>query len=318
MKLIKNQLVASLLFLSTTLFYSPIVVGFFGDDDDDVIWQVAPNNYLKYSEQDVSSFGGNEHPVELDEKEISDALKSLTYQDKSFIQGEVLTQVFSISQIKILSKEVLKGLKNAKPEQDIIFVLPGSSKKLLVLSRKTFIAGRVFYKEGKLNIILGEYNLERNEAFERVLDPGDTEVIAYNFNFGNRARSSNRFKANIIGVTGVEQKNVKGSLRKDWFVIDVKLAADSYLADKNKKETPITNAEKELQRQSAQIAKQRREMRVEMARMRKQMEQKSSSSGGASAKSIEERITTLDQLLKKELITQEEYNSKRKEILGDI
>ncbi len=317
MKLIKNQSAAFFLSLSITFLYSPIAVGFFGDDDD-VIWQAAPNNYLKYSEQGVSSFGKNEHPVELDEKDFTNALKSLVFLDKSFIQGEVLTQVFSISQIRTLSQEVLKGLKNAKPEQDIIFVLPGSSKKMFILTKKSFIAGRIFYKEGKLNVILGEYNLERNEAFEKVLDPGDTEVIAYNFNFGNRAKSSNRFKANIIGVPGVEQKNVKGNLRKDWFVIDIKLAAKSYLAEKNKKETPTTNAEKELQRQSAQIAKQRREMRAEMARMRKQMEEKSSSSGGASAKTIEERITTLDQLLKKELITQEEYNSKRKEILGDI
>lgn len=317
MKLIKNQPVIFFLYLSAIFFYTPVAVGFFGDDDD-VIWQVAPNNYLKYSEQRVSSFGKNEHPVELDEKELTNALNSLVFQDKNLLQGEVLNSVFSTAQIKILSNEVSEGLKNAKPEQDIIFVLPGLSKKMFVLTRKSFIAGRVFYKQGKLNIILGEYNMERNEAFEQVIDPGDTEIIPYNFNFGNRAKSSNRFKANIVGVPGIQQKDVGGKIRKDWFVIDIKLASDTYIADKNKKEAPIaTNAEKELQRQSAQIAKQRREMRAEMARMRKQMEQ-NNSSGGASAKSIEERIATLDQLLEKDLITQQEYNNKRKQILNDI
>lgn len=302
-------------------FYSSTVfaVSFFEDDDEDIIWKAGFNHYIKYAGQDSNSYGINDHPIDLDEKDISNALSSLIFTKKGFFSSEEDLPVFSYSQIKLLSEQLSKSLKSAKPEQDIIFVLGGKGKKLIFLTKKSFVSGRAFFKDGKLNIILGEYNLERNEAFEKLLDSSGKGEVNYSFNFGQRSRQSNKFKGAIIGVNGVQQKNVKNELRKDWLVIDVKLASDAYIADKIKKETPITNAEKELQRQSAQIAKQRREMRAEMARMRKQMEQgSSSSSGGASAKSIEERIATLDQLLKKELITQEEYNSKRKEILDDI
>ena len=68
--------------------------------------------------------------------------------------------------------------------------------------------------------------------------------------------------------------------------------------------------------EAAKLAKQRREMRAEMARMRKEVQNISKES--SSTKSIEERMITLDELLAKKLITQEEYDKKRQEILGDI
>ncbi len=64
------------------------------------------------------------------------------------------------------------------------------------------------------------------------------------------------------------------------------------------------------------MARERRQMRIEMARMRKEM--KELSSDPVSDKSPEERFTTLEQLREKELITQEEYESRRREILNDI
>jgi hypothetical protein len=57
-------------------------------------------------------------------------------------------------------------------------------------------------------------------------------------------------------------------------------------------------------------------MRSEMARLRKDMEERTNDS--SSVKSIEERISTLDKLLEKKLISKEEYAVKRKEILNDI
>lgn len=317
MKVIKNQIFIVLFSILLSFPHSVLAANIFGNDEN-IIWQGSRNHYFKYVEQDSLKFGKNDHPVQLDEAEITNALKALTFGDKKFLQGEVISSVFTISQIKLIAEQVSNALKSAKPEQDIIFVIGGKSKKLLLLTEKTFITGRIFYKENRLNIILGEYDLVRNESLEKLLDPSDQGEVNYTFNFGKRTKKSNRFKGNIIGVAGVEQKEVKGKLRTDWLVIDLKLAADSYIAEKTKQaKPPITDAEKELQRQSAQIAKQRREMRAEMARMRKQMEQ-GNSSGGSSAKSIEERIATLDQLLEKDLITQEEYNTKRKDILNDI
>jgi hypothetical protein len=43
-----------------------------------------------------------------------------------------------------------------------------------------------------------------------------------------------------------------------------------------------------------------------------------SRNGDNSAQTVEERIATLDELLDKKLITQEEYERKRQEILNEI
>lgn len=316
MKIMNNHLLS--LFISSLVLFSNTVfaISFFGDDDEDIIWQVAPNHFFKYTEQDSGKFGKNNHPVDLDEKEIGDALKPLKYLDKSFLSGETINMVFSASQIKLLSQQLAKGLKNANPEQDIIFVLPGSARQLLILTKKSFLAGRAFYKEGKLNIILGDYNLIRNEAFEKVIDPSGSGKINYSFNYGKRSRSSRALAdVTIVNAAGIENKKLK-KMRQDWFVIDVKLAAKSYLAKKHAKENPAAKQDKALKIEAAKLAKQRRAMRAEMARMRKEVQNISKRS--SSAKSIEERMITLDELLAKKLITQEEHDKKRQEILSDI
>ena len=56
-------------------------------------------------------------------------------------------------------------------------------------------------------------------------------------------------------------------------------------------------------------------MRLEMARLRKEMKQ---SQKGAENSSLEERLKKLQSLKEKKMITNEEYEAKRKEILSEI
>lgn len=319
MKIIyKNQFV-TLLFISVLFFSSSsVAIEWFGGDDEEILWKTGLNQYIKYAEQDSSKFGKNEHPVELNEKEIAYALKSLTYEEKGFLSFvEESKTVFTTLQLKVLSQSLSKGLKNAKPEQDIIFVLEKAEKKVLGLKDNTFLAGRAFYKDKKLNIIMGEYDYFRSEAFERAYDPGGQSAVPYSFNFGKRTRKSRAFENMYFNLTGIENKQLKGKRRRDWILIDVQLASEAYVAQKNKKLNPATKVDRQLEIEAAKLARQRREMRVEMARMRKEVKDISSQQS-SSARSIEERMATLDQLLGKKLISQEEYDSKRKDILNDI
>ena len=314
MKLFKTQIFT----LFFTLFFSSITfaVSFF-EDDEDVIWKSGLNRYFKYVEQDRSTAGKNDHPVKLDAIDISTALKALAFEEKSFLRGEEIRLVFSIPQITLLGKQLAKGLKNAKPGQDIIFVMEGRQSKLILLSEKTFIAGRVFYKDGKLNIILGEYDLARNAAFESLYDPSGRGAIPYTFNHGKRSRESKKFDGRLEAAAGIENKKLGKKFRKDWFVIDVEIASKAYLAQLKESKNPSSfRDDKRLQLEAAKLARERRLMRAEMARMRKEMKELSSDPG--SGKSPEERITTLEQLREKELITQEEYDTRRQDILNDI
>jgi len=290
-------------------------VSFFGDDKDD-IWRSGLNRYFKYVEQDRSSAGKNDHPVKLDAIDISTALKALQFEKKSFLRGVKIKTVFSVSQMNLLGNQLAKGLKNAKPGQDIIFVMEGGQSKLILLTEKTFVAGRVFYKDGKLNIILGEYDLARNDAFESYYDPSGRGAIPYTFNHGKRSKESKRFDGRLEAAPGIENKKLGKKFRKDWFVIDVELASKAYLAQLKERKNPSTRQDKQLQLEAAKLSRERRQMRAEMARMRKEM--KELSSDPVSGKSSEERFVILEQLRKKELITQEEYESRRQEILNDI
>jgi hypothetical protein len=318
MKIIINQIIT--IFISYLLFFPVSVkaIDWFGGDGEKegIIWSSGLNRYIKYAEQDESKFGQNEHPVELNKKELQLALRALGIPDDSFFASDEETKtIFTVQQIQLLSEQLPKALKNAKPDQDIIYVLESVETKLLGLKEKAFIAGRIFFKEGKLNIIFGEYNFFRNEAFEKAYDPGGQSAVPYNFNLGKRAKASKAFKGIPVTVTGIENKKLN-EMRYDWFVINVKVAAEAYVAQKNKIKNPATKYDKQLEVEATKLAKQRREMRAEMARMRKEVQ--AVSKGSSSIKSIEERMATLDQLLGKKLITQEEYDSKRQEILNDI
>ena len=301
-----------------TCFFSSasFAVSFFEDDEND-IWRSGLNRYFKYVEQDRSTAGKNDHPVKLDAIDISTALKALQFGEKSFFRGEEIRYVFSFPQITLLGKQIAKGLKNAKPGQDIIFVMEGGQSKLVLLIEKTFVAGRVFYKDDMLNIILGEYDLARNAAFESLYDPSGREAIPYTFNHGRRSKESKKFDGKLEDAPGIENKKLGKKFRKDWFVIDVELASKAYLAQLKESKNPSSfKDDKRLQLEAAKLARERRQMRTEMARMRKEM--KELSSDPVSKKSPEERFATLEQLREKELITQEEYDTRRQEILNDI
>jgi len=320
MKILFKYQIVTLLFSSLIFFSNSIfAVDWFGSEDDkDIIWKIGLNQYIKYAEQDSTKFGKNEHPVELNEKEIDYALKALEFEEKTLLSFTEQTRtVFTPLQLKVLSQSLSQGLKKAKPDQDIIFVLERSESKLLGMKEKSFHSGRIFYKDGKLNIIMGDYDFFRSEAFEKTYDPGGQSAIPYSFNFGKRTRQSKAFEGANFNITGVGNKQLNGDLRHDWLVIDVKTAANAYIAGENKRQNPVTAADKKLEEEAAKLAKQRREMRAEMARMRKEV-QDISNKEPASAQSIEERMATLDQLLDKKLITKEEYDNKRKEILSDI
>jgi putative oligomerization/nucleic acid binding protein len=315
MKHYNNQLFTLICSLLLVFCNSVFAVDFF-EDGEDIIWKSGLNLYFKYVKQDSSKFGKNDHPVKLNAKDISLALKALEFSEKSFLSREIIRTIFSVSQGNLFSKQIANGLKNAKPGQDIIFVMEGGSSKLILLNEKNFVAGRVFYKEGRLNIILGEYDKPRNDAFESTYDPSGRAAVPYSFNHGQRSTNSKNFKGSVIGVPGVENKNFGKKLRNDWFIIDVETASKAYFSNLNEKKNPSANQDKRLQVEAAKLARERREMRAEMARMRKEMKELSPEK--ATTKSPEERIVTLGQLRDKELITQEEYDARRKEILNDI
>ena len=290
---------------------------------DDTLWESGENLYIKFEKQGKYPDGNripNDHPVTLDSKSITNALMMLEYSDRDSDTDSVDTnRVFAISQARLLGNYLSTGLAKAGPDQDIVFTLAAHKAIALgILKEKAFMAGRAFYKDNHLHIIIGDYDRPVDKGKEAASGGAGITEVKYFFDEGQRSKPSD-FKKTVITGNGIELKLDGKRKRRDWFVIDVPAASEAYLAriEERKNNTGGIDT-KAIEAESARLAKERREMRMEMARMRKEMEEISDGSGGASTKTIEERMAVLDELLEKNLITKEEYEKKRKEILDDI
>lgn len=293
------------LFFVFQLFIPAFAMGSFTDND--IIWQAGANELIKYIDQDTPSLGKNDHPVVLQAKEINSILQSINYHKKSKDNVDTdkdLKAVFTDQQANLLGQYLEQGLKDAKPYQDIIFVMEKSVKRFTLLKpARYFVAGRVFYKDNKLNIIIGDYDLLRNEAYEAVNDPTGVGHIHYSFDYGQRSKPSG-FKNVIIHIDGVENKQLNNTLRSDWLVIDVNVASKAieHMATLRKKDE-MENKRKEL---------------LEVLDSEVAIPVDASNRPDNVTHSLEERLTELKQLRNKDLITDEEYAQKRKQILDDL
>lgn len=285
MKIFSSKFI--ILVISFLIFSIHSVFGVSSSKDNEFIWKANKNVFFKYAEQDSSIFGLNDHPVELKADELKEALEFLKFPDEdNTASNKQTTSIFTVQQIKLLSEYLAKGLIKAKPNRDIIFALEKNDRGLFGLrTERFFLAGRAFYKDKKLNIIIGDYNRARDEGFEAAYDPTHVGIVSYNFNYGSRTTSSKGFKKAIIKVQGIENKQLNGVLRADWLVMDPNLASNT--------SSLKTEAQNEGTRQSRPLTE-------------------------PIPASIEERLTILNNLKAKGLITEEEYTTKRTQILEDL
>ena len=287
--------------------------------NDEVLWRSGANLYIRLTDQDQSKKDvtpPNSHPVQLNAHQVTNALEGLeAWSGGGFFKKKELRSLFSLQQARLLGQFISAGLAKARPDQDIVFVLARSEKKYLVLRNTGYTGGRAFYLDGRLHLIIGDYDNEGDRFKETVQrSHGVTETRQY-FKHGRRAKSVG-FKGTIVGRAGIEAHVDGKKTRRDWIEIDLEQAATVYLAEKAEQAPEETVTSAAMQAEAARMARERREMRLEMAKMRKEMQ--SSPGGDNSGQTIEQRLLTLKELRDKDLISSEEYQQKREEILGDI
>ena len=306
------------------LFYAGVIRADWLPDfgaNDEVLWRSGSNLYIRLTDQDQSKKDvtpPNQHPVQLDASQVSSALEGLeAWSGGGFFKKKQLRSLFSLQQVRLLGQFISAGLVKARPDQDIVFVLARSEKKYFVLQNTGYTGGRAFYLDGKLHLIIGDFDNEGDRFKETVeRSHGVTETKQY-FKHGRRAKSVG-FKGPIVARAGIEPHMDGKKTRRDWIEIDLEQAATVYLAEKAQRTAPEETATSAaMQAEAARLARERREMRLEMAKMRKEM-QSSSSGGNNSTQTVEQRLMTLKELRDKELISPEEYQQKREQILGDI
>lgn len=283
---------------------------------DEILWQSGPNLYIKLVKQDESKREAtplNQHPARLNANQIANALEGIeVWGAGGMFKRKRLKSLFSLQQARLLGQYLSAGLSKARPDQDLAFVLARSEKKYYIIQNTGYTGGRAFYLNDKLHIIIGDYDATGDRFKETAYrSHGVTDLKQY-FKHGRRAKPS-KFKASVVGRAGVGSYEEGGRARRDWLVVDLEQAATAYLAEKAQQAPAAPVADGALQAEAARLAQERRQMRLEMARMRKEMK------GEAGAeRTPEQRLATLKSLRDKELITDEEYQQKRQRILGEL
>ena len=288
---------------------------FFGTKD-------GGDQYVKIVKREKGTAKPNDQPVEIGPDQIRMVLENIKTRDDT---GLISTQfedipVFVPSEIATLSTSLSRGLAQAGPDEDIIFQVIGMHSSTISKEAKA-ITGRVFYQGGKLNLIFGDMHKPIGGSVQEkqqnmAVGCGDCPVDKRlnPFKIATRANAS-KLESPIAMIDGLSFKTHDGKIRSDWLELNVPKIVAAVEREKNKLPPAL---EKERERAAANAAKanlERLQMREEMARMRKQMEQLKD---GSDTRSVEDRLATLKDLKKKGLISDQEFEARRKQILNNL
>jgi len=207
----------------------------------------------------------NDHPVLLESSQLRTALSSLEFvlpkKDKS-------SPVFEKPELDVLEKYLGIALEQAGPDEDVSFAVVGNYLAVYGLAKEQMsTSARVFYKDGKLNIIFGDIHAKYYANVDRRVYPMAP---------GSRFLSKNH-EWKLLSYPYQEFYMGPDGQRRDWLVID--LAAMTARAAMGEKEAATMPPH---------------------------------------AKTVEERLKVLEELRAKKMITEDEYKTKRENILSDL
>ena len=142
-------------------------------EDVRYLWQ-SREQFVALERQDAASAGPahpNDHPApaELTQERLAAILTSMDLRADAGSKPEPL---FTAQSIQIIAPQLEQALQQATPGQDVTFASIGLYNALYGLAKSPKVTtGRVFYKSGRLNIIIGLAQQEVNDRDDRRLFP---------------------------------------------------------------------------------------------------------------------------------------------------
>ena len=277
----------------------------------EVVWKQGGNAYVRIAGQAVSA-RANAHPIALRRDDIANALRGLSVvagknADKRDSKAEPL---FIADQARLLAEHLSMGLQRADADEDVLFSLEKKARGLFgTKSRKLYVAGRAFVVDGRLNVIIGEHNQPVNQAFEQAYDPTRMGIVAFEHEHGTRKAASRRFAAEIGEMPGVTLR------RKDWVQIDLRSLVQNDAA-RHDAAADIAQPMTATQMTTERIASSPQKMQSPSTAPAIMNEQNDKAAGDE--KTIEGRLTILNSLKAKGLISDREYTEMRSDILREL
>ncbi len=269
--------------------------------------EYSGKQYVRIVEQDRPKGGmiqQNDHPIMLEPGLIRSALSEL---EVKLIPSDKPIPIFTGPELDVLGKRLSEGLALAGPYQDVTFVVYGLRSALFGIAKRPMVTtGRVFYKDGKLNIIFGRVVGEIKEHIDPRLQP-----LAP----GSRSRQVSH-EWTLPDEPGMQLYSAEDMMRSDWVMLDLaSIAEHEALGTKSAKTGKIGSEPSAISPERVTTPQETRQAQppAYQAPAIAQVPQT-----GKSSKTIEERLLILNDLKNKKLITDEEYKAKRAAILNDL
>jgi hypothetical protein len=239
--------------------------------DIQYLWQ-SRDQFVALERQDTVSTGlaqPNDHPAELSLDRLTAILTSIDIRPAGGAKPEPL---LTRPAVEALTPYLRQALQQASPNQDVTFAVIGLYSALSGLTKSPKVTtGRVFYKAGRLNIIVGLVQQEVRDRDDRRLFP---------FTPGSRQKPSSGEWTLLTNTPLV---------RSDWMAFGEEWQSPVAPAAAVEQRLPAT--------QTAPVPPEKR---------------------NSDTRSPADRLTTLNELKNKGLISEEEYRSKRLEIMNGL
>lgn len=259
-----------------------------------VLWS-ANDQWVKVEPQDDAAAPPNEHPAQLASEAINNALAALRIRivDED-TAAEAQRSVFTAEELRNLAPRIASGLAKAGPRQDVTFSTIGSHPRAAggLVKDPGVNAGRVFYDDGKINVIFGELQ----SGYRKRMVYGQRTEDFTPRRQGSRTKAAENEWA-LAARPGVELHSNAGGVRNDWVEIDSAAVASGAAAVSQAPPAATPPAATA----SATAA--------------------GSGEGPATTKSgvdLEQRLKTLKELRDKNLISEEAYRAKMQELLSEL
>jgi hypothetical protein len=270
-----------------------------------VLWS-GDDQWVKIEPQDDPAAVPNAHPAPLGPKEISTALGALRVSLKDPDTGAASDRpVFTTSELENLAVHVASGLAKAGPRQDVTFsTIDGRSLAAGGLVRKPGVnAGRVFYHDGRLNVIFGELQSsyrKKNVYGQRTEDYTPRRQ-------GSRSEATEQ-KWLLAAGPGLEFHSTNdGNIRNDWVVIDTAVARSEV--------QPVPQAGDASARQATSAVPA---APVAATSTAPAAAGEAAPRTGTSNADLEQRLRKLKELKDKGLITEAAYRARMQELLSEL
>lgn len=246
-----------------------------------VLWS-SNDQWVKIEPQDDAAAPPNDHPAQVTSEAVSNALAALrirsTDEDAA---AETQRPVFTAEELRNIAPRIATGLAQAGPRQDVTFSTIGSHPRSSggLVKDPGVNAGRVFYDDGKINVIFGELQ----SGYRKRLVYGQHTEDFTPRQEGSRAKAAENDWA-LTARPGIELHSNAGAVRNDWAEIDAAAVASGTAA--------VSQAPTATTPPAATAAK--------------------------SSADIEQRLKTLKELRDKNLISEEAYRAKMQELLSEL